>query len=129
MKDQNTNLFIAIILFIVANVLVAILSLGTFLCTVVYYLVKFKFKNLSNYLLYCAWTLDQTGNVYCAPGLNFIMKRKGEGYEFGNVDETVSSAMGKNEKLGTLTGFGKFIGKILNKLDPNHLEKSIEINP
>ena len=76
----------------------------------------------------CAVSGDQTGNAWCSPLLNKTFKTKG-GYEFGNMDETVSSAMGKNEKLKTLSKFGKFIGMILNKIDPEHMKKSIDETP
>ena len=41
------------------------------------------------------------------------------GYEFGKTGETISSALGKNERDKTLTKTGKL-------LDKNHCEKSIK---
>ena len=51
---------------------------------------------------------------------------KKRGYKFGNRDETISSALGRNKRLGTLTRFGIFIDKILDKLDPDHSLNSID---
>ena len=42
------------------------------------------------------------------------------GYKFGIEGETISSALGKNELMGTLTKEGEILVKILNKLEKNH---------
>ena len=47
------------------------------------------------------------------------------GYKFGIEGETISSALGKNELMGTLTKEGKILVKILNKLEKNHCIKWI----
>lgn len=51
--------------------------------------------------------------------------RTESGYEFGDFRETISSALGKNERDGTLTKTGKRLVWLLNKIDKNHCEKSI----
>lgn len=43
----------------------------------------------------------------------------------GDPDETMSSRMGKNIRAGKCT-LCKVICLVLNKIDPNHCEKSIE---
>lgn len=48
------------------------------------------------------------------------------GYKFGKDLETISSALGKNERDGTLTRTGKILVKILNTLDKNHCSNSIK---
>ena len=52
--------------------------------------------------------------------------RTEEGYEFGVIGETISSALGKNQRDGTLTKKGKTLVAILDFLDENHCEKSIK---
>ena len=51
------------------------------------------------------------------------------GYKFGIEGETISSALGKNELMGTLTAEGKRLVKILHKLEKNHcilwIDKSV----
>lgn len=47
------------------------------------------------------------------------------GYMFGVQGETISSALGKNKRDGTLTKIGKGLCWVLNLLDKNHVEKSI----
>lgn len=41
-------------------------------------------------------------------------------YKFGVDGETISSALGKNQLLGTLTAEGKKLVKILNRLEKDH---------
>ena len=41
-------------------------------------------------------------------------------YKFGVDGETISSALGKNQLMGTLTAEGKRLVKILHKLEKNH---------
>ena len=36
---------------------------------------------------------------------------------FGNIDETISSVLGKNQRFGHLTKFGKVICKILDTIN------------
>ncbi len=85
-------------------------------------------KSYSKYFRDIALSIDQMGNVVCAPLFNVIMIKK-SGYKFGNIDETISSVLGKNKQLGTLWGIGRTLDKLLNWLDDNHSIDSIEINP
>ena len=48
------------------------------------------------------------------------------GYEFGREGETISSALGKNQRDKTLTTSGKILVFILDFLDKNHCIKSIK---
>lgn len=45
---------------------------------------------------------------------------KTNGYQFGNGDETISSALGKNQVSGTLTNTGKGLVWILDKIEKDH---------
>ncbi len=47
-------------------------------------------------------------------------------YEFGKENETISSALGKNERDKTLSKKGKLLVKILDFLDKNHCKKSMK---
>lgn len=47
------------------------------------------------------------------------------GYKFGAENETISSALGKNQRDDTLTKSGKRLVKILNLLEKDHCIKSI----
>ena len=49
-----------------------------------------------------------------------------KGYRFGNINETKSSVLGKNQLTGTLTNSGKMLVWILDKIENNHALKSID---
>lgn len=115
--------YISLILFIVAIIAVPVISVIGIIASLVIYP-----KGFFNHLLQVSLSLDQTGNAACAKLFNLIMI-KDSGYKFGNIDETASSAFGKNQSRGTLAGFGLIINKFLNWLDPNHSIDSIEDNP
>lgn len=70
---------------------------------------------------------DRYGNVLCQYLFNRILITK-KGYKFGNGKETISSCIGKNKKINTLTFLGKFLDKILDLLDNNHSIESIDNN-
>nr|WP_304608122.1 NUDIX domain-containing protein [Lentiprolixibacter aurantiacus] len=109
---------ISIILFILT------VPLG-FAYGVAYKLVTKGLTGLGEYSLKIAISIDQLGNVIMQHLLNLLWIGKG-GYKFGNRDETISSALGRNKVLGTLTGFGKLTDKILDRIDPNHSLNSID---
>ena len=71
------------------------------------------------------YTLDLLGNVTIFNWLWFLFKTK-DGYKFGNFNETISSALGKNQRDKTLTKCGKILVSILDFLDKNHCQKSIK---
>ena len=74
------------------------------------------------YLVHIASSKSQHMNVVMAPLFNKIMIKE-NGYQFGSMDEQISSVLGKNKLTGTLKGFGKLICKILGD---EHLKKAIE---
>ena len=76
--------------------------------------------NLTDYWYTMAKSIDQHGNVAGGPLFNLIL-----GKGFGNEDETISSVLGRNKKDGTLMPMGKAVAWGLNRLDKNHVEKSI----
>lgn len=80
-------------------------------------------KKLGDYFKSLALIIDVMGNVFGKYMMNRLLITK-EGYSFGSRFETISYVLGKNKKLNTLTKLGIFIGKILNKIDKNHLEKA-----
>ena len=70
-------------------------------------------------------SLDQLAAVVLAPLLNKLMSDNS--YKFGHPDETLSSVMGKNIKMGRCRGC-YFVCRMLHLLDKDHCQKSIEIN-
>ncbi len=82
-------------------------------------------RNVGEYFLKIATSIDQLGNVIMQHLFNLLLIKR-TGYKFGNRKETISSAIGKNEEQKTLSGLGKFINSILNMIDRNHSLNSID---
>ncbi len=53
--------------------------------------------------------------------------RKENGYEFGKECETISSAIGKNQRDKTLSNMGKVLCWILDTIDKEHCKNSINL--
>lgn len=80
---------------------------------------------LSNdYFKQTAIDIDRFGNRNFRTLLNVTMRLK-NGYAFGDEKETISSALGKNQRDKTLSWFGKTTCLVLDSLDKNHCQKSI----
>lgn len=82
-------------------------------------------KNKKGYFKSSAINLDKFGNREFRTLLNKTLKTT-KGYEFGNINETISGVLGKNERDKTLSKTGKILVWILNALDENHAFKSID---
>ena len=83
------------------------------------------FKNFDNQMLAIATSIDASGNVVCVDLFNITLIKR-NGYKFGNRKETISSALGKNQRDKTLTIAGTVLCAILDFIDPNHCQKSID---
>jgi len=121
-----------LLLFIIAVVLTIITVPVGILYGFIKCLLKFDFKELfrktNKYFRLLAISIDQMGNVAMQDLFNDIFIKR-NGYQFGNEDETISSVLGKNERLQSLSGLGKLIVRFLNFIDPNHALNSIEERP
>lgn len=87
------------------------------------------FKSLTDVdvkFLSMAVVVDYFGNIVCSELFNGILITKNANHSFGNRKETISSVLGKNEKMGTLNFLGKRLCIILNKLDEGHTLESID---
>ena len=69
---------------------------------------------------------DQYGNALGKYLFNDLLITKNSVHFFGNIDETISSVIGKNNRDGALSIVGRFVDKILNAIDKNHSIKSID---
>ncbi|GAA4279409.1 hypothetical protein [Aquimarina mytili] len=123
--QRKANIFTGFLLFLVSIVLFITTTPLGFIYGIGYTLVTHFFKGLGGFFLEIAISIDQLGNVIMQHLLNMLWLKKG-GYKFGNRDETISSVLGKNKVQNTLTGFGKFIVKILDTIDSNHVLDSID---
>ena len=84
-----------------------------------------KYGNVKGYFRSTALSLDIWANKEFRTLWNTQLRIDG-GYKFGKENETISSALGKNERDKTLSKKGKLLVKILDFLDKNHCEKSIK---
>jgi len=125
LPNKKSGPIVGILLFIVSLILLIVTGPLGFLYGILYSLFTKGFRGIGEYLLKIAVSIDQLGNVLMQHLLNALWVKRG-GYKFGNRDETISSALGRNKRLGTLSGFGILIDKILDKLDPNHSLNSID---
>lgn len=119
-----------ILIFIIAAILSIVLLPIGFIWGVVEAFWKrgFKsgFKRISEYFYDMALSIDQFGNVTCKELFNDTLIINSSDDRFGDPDETISSVLGKNKRDGTLTKTGKILSWILDKLDKNHVIKSID---
>jgi hypothetical protein len=84
-----------------------------------------KYGNVKGYFRSTALSIDIWANREFRTLWNAQLRTE-EGYEFGKLGETISSALGKNQRDGTLTKKGKILVAILDFLDKNHCENSIK---
>ena len=106
------------ILFLLAYLLYLPLSLINF------FILVYQ-KKSKGYFRSSAINLDRFGNREFRTLFNVTLKKK-EGYEFGNINETISSALGKNQRDGTLTKAGETLAWSLDYMDENHCENAID---
>jgi 8-oxo-dGTP diphosphatase len=108
------------LLFVAAMLLFIVLTPIGFLFTILINL----FKSYT-YLFYICIGLDKLGNVIMAALFNIILIKK-EGHPFGNINETISSVLGKNQLSDTLLAPGKLLNNFLSLIQKNHSVQSIE---
>jgi hypothetical protein len=101
-------------LLIIAWIILLPLSIVNYFCV----------KNKKGYFKQTALNLDKFGNREFRAFFNRFFRTE-KGYPFGNERETISSALGKNERDGTLSRFGKIMVWVLDKIDKNHCKNSM----
>ena len=86
-------------------------------------------KSISEgYFRSTAVNIDRFGNREFKALFNKLLIKE-NGYRFGDIRETISYVLGKNQRDKTLTKTGKVLVWILDLIDKNHCEKSIEDLP
>ena len=102
------------ILFILAYILYLPLSVVNWLFV----------KNKSGYFKSSAINLDKFGNREFRTLFNKVLVLE-DGCKFGNINETISSVLGRNELKNTLSKLGIILVWVLDKIDKDHCFKSI----
>lgn len=110
-----------LILFLIAYLLLLPL-------TFINYAVVAHKSSSKGYFRSTAVNIDRFGNREFRALFNKVLIKE-NGYRFGDIRETISSVLGKNQRDKTLSKTGKFLVWILDLIDKNHCEKSIEDLP
>jgi 8-oxo-dGTP diphosphatase len=110
------------ILFLIASIIKWLFAPIAYLIGCIVSLFKREFNTYHTDL---AIAKDQYGNAICKYMFNWLLIKKG-GYSFGNIDETISSVIGKNKAKGTLTIMGKTLDFLLELCESDHSIKSID---
>jgi len=130
------NLIKSLVLFWVAGILSVILLPLGILWTVGEILVRiFSSSQKKSALAKSIWFLtatlhslalwlDQIGNAVCRDLFNRLLIEE-DWYKFGKVQETISSVLGKNQMLDTLSLCGWIVVSILELFEEEHCLKSI----
>lgn len=105
-----------ILLYIIATILWIILT------PINWVLVAIKYGISNKYFFETAIDIDKFGNRNFRTFLNASMRLK-NGYKFGNVNETISSALGKNQRDKTLSWFGWIVVYVLWAIDYQYWKK------
>lgn len=101
---------------------------------IIYILIKLIIKKQYNQILLTfsnifrshAVGINQTGNSSFHDFFNDILIKDDTIHPFGDIDETISSVLGKNKLKNNLTIFGKIIDFILSIFEENHTIKAID---
>lgn len=102
--------------------------------------VKFKtlLKRVDDLFSQVSIAVDELGNVFMREPFNDLLLKNTTQktdlgaditiyyYPFGKVGETISSVLGKNKQTGTLKFLGKALCWLLDKIQKNHVEISIQ---
>jgi hypothetical protein len=114
---------IGLILYVVALLLYVPLTVLNIIAVLIKY--GFKWRVVDGYFYQTAIDIDRFGNRNLRTLLNLTM-RMPWGYEFGDCRETISSALGKNQRDGTLSFTGYILCELLDTIHKEHCKKSIK---
>lgn len=124
-KNKVKNPFVGILLLVISIILFILTIPFGLIYGFIYKLINKSIQGIGEFGVKIAISIDQLGNVLMQHLLNEVMIIKG-GYKFGNRDETISSALGKNVEKDTLSKFGKILNSILDFIDVGHSLNSID---
>ncbi|MFJ1492143.1 hypothetical protein [Capnocytophaga canis] len=113
------NFLLEVLLWLIAFLLIFPLTVINFL------LVWLSKGTPRGYFLSTATSLDQWGNREFRTLWNSTLVKTNSKHHFGDVRETISSVLGKNQRDQTLSKTGKMLALLLDFLDKNHCQKSI----
>lgn len=106
-------------------ILALVLSIILFPIGIIYSFIKISITTKEKVFFRFALAIDQIGNTVLEHLFNDLLITD-TGYRFGDSRETISSSIGKNKRLNTLTKTGILLDSILEFFDENHSIKSIK---
>ena len=125
----------AIILITVETILRWAIKPVSIIYTLIVLLIRcnknFKLFNrvFSRYLVRIAMAHDQADNTTVRFLFNdLLLKKKVDSYKFGNMDEKISSVLGKNQNRKALNMLGRFVNSVLHIIEEDHSIKAIDPN-
>lgn len=124
------KLLISILLFLTAIIIYVVIAPSAIIHIFIKLIIKKDFKQIPKYLevvfMQHAIGIDQIGNGAYSEFFNDVFIKDKTIHPFGNIDETISSVIGKNKLINNLRIEGKILDFILSLFDDNHSVKSIE---
>lgn len=125
-KSSPMPLYKSLLLFCIAFVLFFTTAPFGFLYALIRQSVVKRVHSLSVYFLELALALDNAGNVLMQQLLNdLLLIQNDKTYLFGNKMETISSVIGKNLVMHTLSPLGHALNAFLHWIDKDHSLNSI----
>jgi hypothetical protein len=125
-KTRPMPLYKSLLLFCIAFVLFFTTAPFGFLYALIRQSVVKRVNSLSVYFLELALALDNAGNVLMQHVLNdLLLIQNDKTYLFGNKMETISSVIGKNLVMHTLSPLGHALNTFLHWIDKDHSLNSI----
>ena len=124
-STKNINPFIGMLLLFTSIFLFIITTPIGLIYGIIYKLYFKSLTGIGELSLRISIALDQLGNVIMQDLFNQLLICKG-GYKFGNRDETISSVLGKNVELNTLSKLGQLLNSILDFIEAGHSLNSID---
>lgn len=115
---------ISLVLLITAIVLLYVLLPLVCLYMLIKYMINQNTRAFVVWACKTARSIDVFFNVIGADIMIDTLIKKG-GYKFGNQKETISSVIGKNDRMGTLTRAGRFLRWLLDRIEEEHCKDAI----
>lgn len=115
---------ISLVLLITAIVLLYVLLPLVCFYMLIKYMINQNTRSFVVWACKTARSIDVFFNVIGADVMIDTLIKKG-GYKFGNQKETISSVIGKNDRMGTLTRLGRFLRWLLDKIEEDHCKDAI----
>jgi 8-oxo-dGTP diphosphatase len=115
---------ISLVLLITAIVLLYVLLPLVCFYMLIKYMINQNTRAFVVWACKTARSIDVFFNVIGADIMIDTLIKKG-GYKFGNQKETISSVIGKNDRMGTLTRAGRFLRWLLDRIEEEHCKDAI----